>query len=44
MIIVDTNVLSEVLRPAPSAKVLEWMRAEPASASFTTAITESELL
>lgn len=44
MIIIDTNVLSETLRPTPSTKVLEWLRAEPASALFTTAITESELL
>ena len=44
MIILDTNVLSETLRPTPSARVLEWMRSEPASALFTTAITESELL
>jgi len=44
MIILDTNVLSETLRPTPSTRVLEWMRSEPASALFTTAITESELL
>ena len=44
MIILDTNVLSETLRPTPSTTVLEWMRSEPASALFTTAITESELL
>jgi hypothetical protein len=44
MIVLDTNVLSETLRPAPSARVLEWMRSEPASALFTTAITGSELL
>jgi hypothetical protein len=44
MIVLDTNVLSEILRPAPSAKVLEWMRAEPVSALFTTTITEAELL
>jgi len=44
MIILDTNVLSETLRPTPSATVLEWMRSEPASALFTTAITEAELL
>ena len=43
MIILDTNVLSETLRPAPSTRVLEWMRSEPASALFTTAITESEM-
>src|SRR5271165_6406157 len=44
MIILDTNILSETLRPTPSTRVLEWMRSEPASALFTTAITESELL
>jgi predicted nucleic acid-binding protein len=44
MIILHTNVLSETLRPMPSTKVLEWMRSEPASALFTTAITESEML
>jgi len=44
MIILDTNVLSETLRPTPSATVLEWMRSEPALALFTTAITEAELL
>jgi toxin FitB len=44
MIVLDTHALSETLRPTPSTKVLEWMRSEPASALFTTAITESELL
>src|SRR5467141_2228454 len=44
MIILDTNVLSETLRPAPSTRVLEWMRSEPTAALFTTAITESEML
>lgn len=44
MIILDTNVLSETLRPTPSTRVLEWMRSEPPSAFFTTAITELELL
>jgi toxin FitB len=44
MIILDTNVLSETLRPTPSTRVLEWMRSEPAAALFTTAITQSELL
>jgi len=44
MIVLDTNVLSETLRPTPSTRVLEWMRSDPASALFTTAITDSELL
>ncbi len=44
MIVLDTNVLSETLRPNPAAKVLDWMRAEPVAALFTTTITEAELL
>jgi hypothetical protein len=44
MIVLDTNVLSETLRPNPAVKVLDWMRAEPVAALFTTTITEAELL
>ena len=44
MIVLDTNVLSETLRPKPSANVLTWMRSEPVSSLFTTTITEAELL
>jgi hypothetical protein len=44
VIVLDTNVVSEVLRPAPSEKVLGWMRSERVQALFTTSITEGELL
>jgi predicted nucleic acid-binding protein len=44
MIIVDTNVLSEMMRPAPSARVVHWMAARPASGLFTTTITLGEVL
>ena len=44
MIIVDTNVLSEALKPAPSDAVLRWLAAQEPSAVYTTAITEAELL
>lgn len=44
MIVLDTNVVSEALRPRPSANVLAWMRLEPLAALFTTTITEAELL
>ena len=44
MIVLDTNVLSESLRPVPSAKVLNWMRSQPNTVLFTTTITEAELL
>jgi toxin FitB len=43
VIILDTNVLSEGLRPQPSPNVLRWMQSEPISALFTTTITEAEL-
>jgi toxin FitB len=44
VIVLDTNVVSEMLRPSPSVKVLEWTLAESPIALFITAITEAELL
>ena len=44
MIVVDTNVLSEVLRPAPEPRVLAWLTTKPRSALFTTSITRAEIL
>jgi predicted nucleic acid-binding protein len=44
MIVVDTNVLSEVMRPIPSGEVVRWMAAHPASVLFTTTITLGEVL
>jgi toxin FitB len=44
VIVLDTNVVSEASRPRPLAKVLDWMRAQPLTSLFITAITEAELL
>jgi predicted nucleic acid-binding protein len=44
MIILDTNVLSEVMKPAPSARVLQWLGKYPALRLFTTTITQAEIL
>ena len=44
MIILDTNVLSEVMTPAPAAKVLRWLATHPAARLFTTTITQAEIL
>jgi hypothetical protein len=44
MIVLDTNVLSEVLRPQPEPRVLAWLDGQPANSVFTTAITEGEIL
>jgi toxin FitB len=43
MIILDTNVLSETLKPSPNEIVLEWMANLPASDLFTTSVTEAEI-
>ncbi|WP_027484595.1 type II toxin-antitoxin system VapC family toxin [Rhodanobacter sp. OR87] len=43
MIILDTNVLSETLRPAPDERVLTWLGAQPRPALFTTTVTRGEL-
>ena len=44
MMILDTNVLSEVIRPFPSTQVLRWLAAHPAGNLFTTTITQAEIL
>lgn len=44
MIVLDTNVLSELMRPTPNPRVWEWVKAQPAAGVFTTAITEAEIL
>jgi len=44
MIILDTNVLSECLRPAPAPGVLTWMAAQPTESLFTTTVVEAEIL
>lgn len=44
MIVLDTNVLSETLRPQPDVRVLTWMAAQPGSALFTTTVTRGEVL
>lgn len=43
MFILDTNVLSELLKPVPEPLVLEWLESQPRSQVFTTAITEAEV-
>ncbi|OWT80540.1 MULTISPECIES: type II toxin-antitoxin system VapC family toxin [unclassified Achromobacter] len=44
MIVLDTNILSEILRPAPDDHVLAWLAGQVRSSLFTTTITEAELL
>lgn len=44
MIVLDTNVLSETLRPRPADSVKQWMAAQAAALLYTTAISQAELL
>lgn len=44
MIVLDTNVLSEVMRPLASESVVEWMATIPPPEVFTTALTQAEIL
>ena len=41
--ILDTNVLSETMKPRPAAAVASWLRAQPLRSLFTTAITQAEI-
>lgn len=43
MFVLDTNVVSELMRPEPEASVSEWMARHPATSLFFTAVGEAEL-
>ena len=44
MIILDTNVLSEVLKAAPEGRVIAWLKGRPRLSLFTTTVTRGEML
>ena len=43
MIILDTNIVSELLRPVPEPKVEAWLAAQDRGKVYLTAISEAEL-
>ncbi len=43
MTIVDTNVISELMRPEPDLRVATWTRLQPYGELFTTSVSEGEL-
>jgi hypothetical protein len=43
MIILDTNVLSELMLRAPAEKVLRWLDRQPRSSIWTTSVTLFEI-
>jgi hypothetical protein len=44
MIIVDTNVLSEVIKLSPSPRVVDWWNSHPETELYLTSITQAEIL
>jgi predicted nucleic acid-binding protein len=43
MILLDTNIVSELMRPMPSQTVMSWLAAQPAASLFISSVTEAEL-
>lgn len=43
MIVLDTNVVSELMRPEPAPAVLAWMQRSSGNVLYTTAVTIAEI-
>ena len=43
MIILDTNVISELMRPRPAPDVVAWIAAQAGTELLTTSISEAEI-
>jgi predicted nucleic acid-binding protein len=43
MILIDTNVISEIMKVSPSLQVLKWLNSQDSSALFVSAITIGEI-
>ena len=44
MILLDTNVLSELMRPLPSVAVASWVASQAPKSLYVTSITQAEIL
>lgn len=44
MIVLDTNVVSELMKSAPDAAVARWIAEQQATTLYTTSITQAEVL
>mgnify|MGYP001199872913 CR=1 FL=1 len=44
MIVLDTNVVSEAMRPQPNAAVRDWLNAQAAETLYLSSVTLAELL
>jgi predicted nucleic acid-binding protein len=43
VIVLDTNVISELMRSAPHPAVVAWVAAQPRGTLYTTGVNEAEL-
>ena len=43
MILIDTNVVSELMRPAPEPAVVQWMNNQPSSLLHVAAVSIAEI-
>jgi predicted nucleic acid-binding protein len=43
-VVLDTNVISELMRPEPHPAVLRWVAAQPRAMLYTTDINRAEIL
>lgn len=43
MIVLDTNIISEIMRPKPEPRVMGWLRKQPLSRLATTAVSVAEI-
>lgn len=43
MIVLDTNVISEMMRPKPDHAVMAWLGEQPMAGVFTTTLTQAEI-
>lgn len=43
MIILDTNVVSEIMRPRPDERVTRWLDRQPRASVWTTSVTVFEI-
>lgn len=44
MIVLDTNVISELMKAHPAAALFAWVEAQPAPQLFTTSVCKAEIL
>jgi toxin FitB len=44
MIVLDTNALSEAMKPSPDPALARWMMREHGRGLFTTAVSEAEII